>query len=100
MSTAALLAVCRTAYRRILAETDGDLPAAKEARPRRGTRWIIACWWKRQESSQVATKRLGAYTGDVHVGCPGTCGSGGRYPGRRGVIGTCRSDLPVTRGSE
>lgn len=27
----ALLAVCRTAYRRVMAETDGDVPAAKEA---------------------------------------------------------------------
>ena len=30
MDTAALLAVCRTAYRRSMAETVGDLAAAKE----------------------------------------------------------------------
>jgi len=31
MDTDALLAVCRTTYRRVTAETDGNIPAAKEA---------------------------------------------------------------------
>jgi len=31
MRTNALLAVCRTAYRRVMAQTDGDIPAAKQA---------------------------------------------------------------------
>ena len=31
MDTDALLAVCRTTYRRVMAETGGNLPAAKEA---------------------------------------------------------------------
>ena len=31
MDNDALLAVCRTAYRRIMAEMDGNIPAAKEA---------------------------------------------------------------------
>jgi len=31
MDTDALLAVCRTAYRRVMAEPDGNLPAVKDA---------------------------------------------------------------------
>jgi len=31
MDTDALLAVCRTTYRRVMAETGGNIPAAKEA---------------------------------------------------------------------
>ena len=31
MDTNALLTVCRTAYRRVMAELDGSIPAAKEA---------------------------------------------------------------------